>query len=111
MKPEVIDLKQFQTRRRASKPARREPFVLVPLSWIAAAAEATHSPTTVVLIELLYASWKAHSPTFPLPNGQLRKLGVSRETKRRILRDLERAGMILVERRNRKTPIVTLVVI
>jgi hypothetical protein len=36
-------------------------------------------------------------------------LGVSREIKRRVLRDLERGGLITVERPIRKTPIVTLV--
>jgi DNA-binding FadR family transcriptional regulator len=32
---------------------------------------------------------------------------VSREVKRRVLRDLERAGLIMVERRHGKTTIVT----
>ena len=37
--------------------------------------------------------------------------GVSREIKRRVLRDLEAAGLITVERPSRKSPIVTLVVL
>ena len=36
--------------------------------------------------------------TFPLPNGRLAKLGVSREIKRRALRELERARLITIER-------------
>ena len=63
---------------------------------------------TLVLIELLYASWKARSSTFPLPNSRLVKLGASREVKRRVLRDLEQAGLISVERPTRKSPVVTL---
>ena len=39
----------------------------------------------------------------------MRSLGVGREVKRRALRDLEGAGLIFVERRARKNPIVTLV--
>lgn len=95
-------------------PAKRkkvEPFVMVPLWWIAAVAQAARSPRTLVLIELLHASWKSKSPTFPLPNGRLQRLGVSREIKRATLRDLERAGFIAVARMPRKTPIVTLVVL
>jgi hypothetical protein len=102
------------TRRReleATAPARRkkpEPFVKVPLGWVAAAAKATRSPAIVVCTELLYLSWKARSPTFKLPNGRLGRLGVSRETKRRVLRALEDAGLIKVDRPVRKTPVVTL---
>src|SRR6516165_6827833 len=91
-----------------NKSKKAEPFVKVPLWWIAAAAKATRSPATVVCNELLHAAWKAKSPTFPLPNGRLQRLGVNRETKRRILRTLAEAGLIRVERPPRKTPIVTL---
>jgi hypothetical protein len=83
--------------------------VKVPLWWITAAAKHARSPATMVLIELLYASWKGGSSTFSLPNGRLAKLGISREIKRRVLRDLERSGLITVERRPSKSPIVTLV--
>jgi len=91
---------------RARKASGR--FVKVPLWWIETAAKDIRSPATLVLIELLYAAWKAKSSTFQ-PNGRLKKLGVSREIKRRVLRGLERRPVILVERRPRKTPIITLV--
>jgi DNA-binding transcriptional ArsR family regulator len=91
------------------KRAKTEPFVKVPLWWIAAAAKAARSPATIVFTELLRAAWKAKGTTFPLPNGRLSKLGVSRETKRRVLRALEQGGLIRVERLPRKTPIVTFV--
>jgi hypothetical protein len=86
-----------------------EAFVKVPLWWIEIAAKDARSPTTLVLIELLYASWKAKSSTFQLPNSRLNKLGVSREVKRKVLRNLERRPIILVERRPRKAPIITLI--
>jgi len=86
-----------------------EPFVQVPLWWIEAAAKDIRSPATLVLIELLRARWKTRSSTFPLPNGKLKALGVSREIKRRVLRDLQRRPVILVEQGPRKTPIVTLI--
>src|SRR6516164_593912 len=86
-----------------------EPFVQVPLWWIETAAKDIRSPATLVLIELLRARWKAQSSTFPLPNGRLKALGVSRDVKSRVLHDLERRQVILVERSSRKTPIVTLI--
>jgi hypothetical protein len=96
----------------AAAPVKRkkaEPFVKVPLWWIAAATKATRTPGAMVCIELLHASWKANAATFPLPNGRLARLGVNRETKRRVLQALERGGLIRVERPPRKTPIVTLI--
>jgi hypothetical protein len=89
----------------------RERFVKVPLWWIETAAKAPRSPRTLVLIELLYASWRARSLTFHLPNSRLHQLGINREIKSRVMRDLERAGLIVVERPPRKTPVVTLVVL
>jgi hypothetical protein len=88
---------------------KAEPFVQVPLWWIETAAKDIRSPTTLVLIELLRARWKTQSSTFPLSNARLRKLGVSREVKRRVLRDLERRPVILVERSRGKAPRVTLI--
>jgi hypothetical protein len=96
----------------AATPAKRkkaEPFVKVPLWWAAEAAKATRSPTTLVLVELLYRSWKAKSLTFSLPNGRLKKYGVSRQLKRKKLHELESAGLITVAWRHGRTPRVTLV--
>jgi hypothetical protein len=93
------------------KRKKTEPFVKVPLWWIAEAMRLTRTPAALVCIHLLYASWKARSLTFPFPNGRLKKVGVSREIKRRVLHDLEAGGLIKVERRSRKTPIVTLVLV
>jgi len=86
-----------------------EPFVQVPLWWIETAAKDIRSPATPVLIELLRARWKAQSSTFPLPNGRLKALGVNRELKRRVLHNLERRPVILVERSRGKAPRITLI--
>ena len=92
-----------------ARPRRgQDPFVKVPLWWIEAAAKATKSPTTVVLVELLRLRWKTKSSTFPLPNVRLQRLGVSRKVKQRVLRELELARLIAVERPARKSPVVTL---
>jgi hypothetical protein len=97
----------------AAAPKKRkkkvEPFVNVPLWWAEAAAKATKTPKAMVWIQLLHAAWKAKRSTFPLPNGRLRKVGATRFAKYRALRELEEAGLIMVERRNGKTTIVTIV--
>ena len=90
---------------------RNGAFVKVPLWWITEAAKLTRTPAALVCIHLLHASWKAKSLTFPLPNGRLKRDGVSREVKRRVLLDLEAGGLISVERRARKTPVVTLTIL
>jgi hypothetical protein len=102
------------TRRReleAAAPVKRpkpKPYVKMPLEWTIAATRATCVPRALVLLELQRASWRARSLTFPLPNERLVKLGVSRKIKYQVLHDLERAGLAVVERPPRKTPIVTL---
>ena len=101
-------LKAEQPRARGRKPTRN-PFVLVPWEWIEQAARLTRSPATLVLMELLYASWRARSPTFPLPNARLKHLGVSRDVKSWVLLDLECGRVIAVRRSPRKTPVITLV--
>jgi hypothetical protein len=89
----------------------KDAFVKVPLWWATEAAKANRIPRMLVLVELLRRSWKTHSLTFPLSNESLQKKGVSREVKRRVLRDLEKAGLITVERHHGRAPRVTLVVL
>src|SRR5262249_43198838 len=98
----------------ASAPAKRkkaEPFVKVPLWWIKKATTATRTSKALVCVWLLHLAWKTKSTTFPLPSGKLGKLGVSRYAKRSALRELEASGLIAVEQRCGKNPLVTLVVL
>ena len=90
------------------KGSKREPFAMVPLWWARAASKATRTSRAFVWVWLVHLAWKAKSLTFAVPNGQLERYGISRYTKGRTLRDLELAGLIMIERRIRKTPIVTL---
>ena len=94
-------------RRRAK--ARKDTFAMVPLWWIEQAARATENPRAFVLIWLLHLSWRARSLTFPVPNAGIIMRGGNRWAKYRVLNDLEAAGLITVQRRHGKTPIVTLV--
>ena len=84
-------------------------FAKVPLTWAAAAAKATKTPRAMVWVLLQHMAWQTNGATFPLSNAVLAKHGVSREVKRRALAALESSGLILVERRHGRTPVVTLV--
>jgi hypothetical protein len=90
---------------------KKDAFVKVPLWLAAAAAKATGDPAILVLAHMLHASWKAHSLTFRLSNSYLARNGVSRKSKSRVLRELEAAGLIRMEQKNGRSPLVTLVVI
>jgi hypothetical protein len=95
----------------SAKPRRRQAnsFAKVPLAWAAKAAKATRTPQALVWVILLRMAWQAKGLPFPLPNAALARYGVSREVKRRALTALEFAGLIRVERRHSRSPIVTLI--
>jgi hypothetical protein len=82
-------------------------FSIVPLDWIGPAAKAAGDPAAVVLVYLKHLEWK-HGPTFTLPNEWLKRAGVSRDVKRRVLRDLEAADIIAVKRWPRRSPQITM---
>jgi hypothetical protein len=84
-------------------------FAKVPLAWAAAAAKATKSPRAMVWVLLQHMAWQNRWTAFPLSNALLAKYGVSREIKRRALAALESSGLIVVERRHGRAPVVTLI--
>ena len=92
---------------------RREQFVMMPLWWYEKllGKPAIAGRTILVAIYLLHLDWKHHGKPFKLPNGMLKYDGVSRHSKWRALPDLERRGLITVERRRRKSPIVRVLVV
>jgi hypothetical protein len=78
-------------------------FILVPFE-----AVQLFSPRGRVVLQLLYLAWWHRSRTVVLANRKLGEWGVSRYQKYRALENLERAGLISVERRVAKNPRVTL---
>ena len=93
-----------KTKTRARKTTDR--FAMVPIWWVEQASKVTSTPGALVLVWMLYMAWKTGSNTFPLTNVQLR--GVHRNTKYKMLRELEAAGLIQVSREGKKAPLVTL---
>jgi hypothetical protein len=102
----LTELQQIQKAPKAPKTAakikRTDAFASIPLWW----AAKTGDPDLMVYVDLIYRAWRAKGKTFPMPNTK----GVSRKTKTRILLALERAGLITVEWRRFKSPVVTLIV-
>jgi hypothetical protein len=95
----------------ARAPAKRkktELFAPVPLAAAARAFAAMRCPKAMVYVWLIHQARLTGKRTVALPNAALSKYRVGREVKRLALRQLEQAGFVVIERRSRKTPIVTL---
>ena len=85
---------------------RQQQFIMVPMAWHKALAGAT-GRTVLLAHNLLYLGWRRKG-SLKLSNGTLLEDGISRQSKWRGLADLERRGLITVERRPNRSPIVTL---
>ena len=79
----------------------------VPWAWAERLADAS-GKTWLMAVWLLYQHWKSKGGPIKLPNGMLRLDGISRRTKWRALTELEQLGLIAVERRNSRSPIIRL---
>jgi hypothetical protein len=88
---------------------RRQQFVQVPWTWLERLAQSKSANTYRVAITLLFLHWKANGDPVKLANGMLGMDGVSRFAKHRALAELEQFGLITINRRQRKSPIVTLI--
>jgi hypothetical protein len=60
-----------------------------------------------IYCHLLMVNWRKLRQPVKLTNAVLAKLGVSRQSKRTALPQLERVGLVKVERAGRQAPIVT----
>jgi hypothetical protein len=84
---------------------RRKNFAMVPMWWVEKLVGCS-GHTYHVALYVLHQDWRNNGKPFKLPNGMLQYDGVSRQLKWLALRRLERLGLIAVERRNRKSPVV-----
>jgi hypothetical protein len=88
---------------------RKQDFAKVPMEWYEILKHPAPTGLTVLIAwYLCYLGWKNHGKPFKLPNGLLQYDGISRQTKWRALAELERRGLISIERRPAKSPIVHL---
>src|SRR5262249_23282844 len=82
-------------------------FVAVPLAWAEQLQTCDSVAAYRLALLLLYEHWHANGAKVCLANALAAKWGILPEAKRRALADLERMGLVSVERRSRKTPLVT----
>jgi hypothetical protein len=86
---------------------RRRHFVKVPWAWVEALSGAS-GQTWQLATHLLYLNWKGKGAPIKLANGMLEIDGINRWSKWRALSELERRGLVVIDRRRRRSPIVTL---
>jgi hypothetical protein len=94
---------------RGQQKRQRQPFVMVPWAWVERLKGARHVATYRLALFLLYQRWKTNKP-IPASNVAMKALGVPRRSKYRAIRDLERLGLIRVESRRRRSPVVTVLI-
>jgi hypothetical protein len=83
---------------------RREHFIRVPFNWHERLLKARYVATPLLAQHILYRHWKRKGEPITLSNGAMP--GVSRFRKYRALAELEALGLIAVERRPDKSPVV-----
>lgn len=85
---------------------RREHFIRVPFTWLER-LDGAAAKVYALALHLRYLHWRNKGRAFTLANGMLKIDGISRASKWRALAELERRGLIIIERRNRKSPVIT----
>jgi hypothetical protein len=89
---------------------RKTQFVKVPLVWADRLGSARYAVTFKVAHRLLREHFRSGGQPVQLANAALTRNGVSRHQKWRALRELERLGLVQIESRARKSPIVVVIV-
>jgi len=92
-----------------SRQKRRDAFAQVDLAWAGRAARVAGCQCAVTLVLLQYLWWINDQKPFVFSNRHLQKVGIDRRSKYDVLRKLEAAGLVVVERRGRgRAPVVAL---
>ena len=101
-----LDAEEYATRQvdSAVRKGRRRRFTMFPELWIERLEGARHVSTYRVALRILQRNRQYEGQPFPLPNNIG---GVSRWAKSTALKELEKAGLVQLERRKRKSPLVT----
>jgi hypothetical protein len=90
-------------------PVPAKGYVTCSLAWLARVAPVVGTADRLAVAVLLYRECRIRrNLTVALPNGEVRKLGLSRYTKYRTLALLEEAGAVEIEVQNGRSIRVTL---
>src|SRR5262245_59428683 len=94
------------------KPAKskkwRRQFIKVPWAWAERLRKAKRVSTYRLAHMLLYEHWRRGGQVVQLSNVAAKCEGLTRRSKWRALSELERLGLVEVERRPRKSPRIAL---
>jgi hypothetical protein len=93
----------------AQAPSKRQQqqFVMVPWPWIKRLKGARLPASHMVGYLILYQSWRMKGQPVPVSTVALRPLGVTRWAKWRALKELERLGLIRVQKSPGRAPLAT----
>ena len=84
-------------------------YTVASLAWLARVRPVLRTADRLLVAQMLYRQCLLRrSRTVKLPNKELRALGISRQTKRRALLDLEMVGALTVETENGQAAKLTL---
>jgi hypothetical protein len=89
-----------------SEPRKKDGWIKVPLWWATELEAARYASTFKIAHRLLHRHWKNGGRRITLTNTALP--GITRFQKWRALDELERLKLVEIERRRRKSPLVTL---
>jgi hypothetical protein len=92
---------------RAKRRKREGHFIQVPLLWLEK-LDGASGQTYQLALHLAYLSWREKGGAIVLSNASARSVGVSRRTKWRALRELERRGLVQIERQPNSSPKIKL---
>ena len=82
-------------------------FIQVPLPWLKL-LEGASGQTCRLALHLAYLNWRRKGAPIALSNSNALGLGLARRTKWRVLRELERRGLVSIERHPGRSPIIRL---
>jgi hypothetical protein len=109
--PFALDLSDpaFAPKPGARKWERR--YTIFPYAWQVRLRDCKASSTYRLALHLLYEHWRSGGHRIRLSNVALATEGVGRTAKLHGLRELERVGLVQVEWRPKKAPLVTCVLV
>jgi hypothetical protein len=105
---QVAELAPLQKVSQTKPRLARAKFVQLPYEETLQAAGELQNAQLAVLVELAHLRFKTHENPVPLANTALRAAGLSRLSKLRALRQLEKVGLVKVSQRGQKSPLVTI---
>jgi hypothetical protein len=105
---EDLRIEPDQVRNQAQPKRWRRHFVRVPWTWVERLREARRISTYRLALVLIYESWRLGGRTIALSNVFVRAEGVPARSEWRALAELERLGLIQVNRQRRHAPQVIL---